>query len=336
MDLDHEDLRPTYRRERIGSHPELPNIDHSAAINLSPVSSRVAGPQSPDSANSMREQSQSDAEETRAPVESSTSSRNLHVRKQSDLDPTPHGKGQQQAYNKKPATKSISRYDSDSWGNWDANAPSQPVHHRGYQQAYPQPASANHNPFAPSGVTPYTSDGHYLSPNHDYRPYAADRLNLLVRNPPNYAQPWTQPLSTVSIPYSLLQPRLDTGAKDFSSYSFAPPPLPSGSEDPQGHSNTGSSHSLPARLDSKGSDDSDDDHRGVILPSNGLHAGSSSQSRKSRARPTSRPTELLVTKGSLDHQVKPVPAVLSTLSGAEAVPLPPSRFRSPSRLGSKL
>lgn len=329
MDPDQEDLQQPYRRERIISNPELPSVDLSAANNHSPDSSWVMRPQLPDSGNSSTEQSESDAEETRAPLKCGTSSGNLYVRKQSDLDPTSYGRDQQQACDKKPATKSKSRYDSDPWGNWDANTQSRPVHHRGYQQEHPQPALGDGNPFAPSILAPYTSDSRFLSPNYDYRPYGVDRLNPLVRNPPNYAQPWTQPISTVSIPYSLLEPRSGTGVKDFSSYSFAPSPLPPDPNKRQGyHSITGSSHSLPDRLDSKGSDDSDDDHRGVILPSNSLHAGRSSQSKKSKVRSVNRPPELSVTKGSLDPQSKLIPAVSSTLSGAEAVPLPPSRSQS--------
>lgn len=337
MDPDQEDLQQPSRRERLNSNPELPSVDLSAATKHSTDSSWVMRPQLPDSGNSSTEQSECDAEESRAPLKRGTSPGNLYVRKQSDLDPMSYSKGQQQAHDKKPATKSKSRYDSDPWGNWDANTQSRPVYHRGYQQEYPQPALGDRNPFAPSVPTPYISDSRYLSPNYDYRPYVVDRLNPLVRNPPSYAQPWTQPISTVSIPYSLLGPRSGTGVKDFSSYSFAPSPLPSDQNNRQGHhSITGSSHSLPDRLDSKGSDDSDDDHRGVILPSNSLHAGSSSQSKKSRVRPVNRPADVSVTKGLLDPQLKSVPAVSSTLSGAEAVPLPPSRSQSALEFDSTL
>lgn len=279
MDLDEDNPFWPYRRERNGSYPELPN--HLTVTHHPPVSSWVAGPQSLGSDNSSIGQSQSSAEEARAPMERSTSPRNLYPQKQTESDPTSHGNGHQQANNKKPELKSKSRYDNDTWGTWDPSAQSQPVHHDGYRQQYPHPvpgASSNRNPFAPRVPTPYASDSRYLSSNYDHRPYVVNPFNPLVRNPPTYAQPWTQPISTVSMPYSLFGPRLDTGVKDFSSYSFAYPPPPPGPNDWQGQGISGSSHSLPDILQSKSSDDSDDDLRGAAVPSDGLHIGRSEAS----------------------------------------------------------
>jgi hypothetical protein len=338
MESDREDPQSSPRRERIGSYPQSPNTGHSAAINHSPVSSWVGGHPLPDSDNISTEQSQSGAEKIRAPPKRSTSPRHLDVRQQADFDSTTYSKGQQQADDKKPESKSKSRYDDDSWGIWDSNAQSQPAHHRGYRQEYPQlapGASSYHDPFAPSVLTPYGNDSRYVSANYDYRPYVVDRLNPLVRNPPIYKQPWTQPTSTVSMPYSLMETRLDTGVKDFSSYSFAPPPPAPGSENGQGHGIPGSSHSLPDRLHTNSSEDSDDDNRGVVLPSDGLHAEGSSQSKESRERPINPRAGLSVAKGSLDSRTTPI-AVSPTLGGAEAVQLPPSRSHSPLELDSTL
>ena len=277
MDLDPEDSQQSHRRERNGSSPELPN--HPTATNHSPVSSWVAGPQLPGSDNSSMGQSRSDADETRAPLKRSTS-RNFYAQRQTESDSTPYDKSQQQANDRKPETKSRSRYDDDTWGTWDPYAPSQPVQYKRYHSQPVPGAPSNRNPFTAGVPTPYASDSRHLSPNYDHRPYVVDPFNPLVRNPPTYAQQWTQPISTVSMPYSLLQPRLDTGVKDFSSYSFASPPHPSGPSHWQGQ---GSSHRLD-RLQSKGSDDSDDGRQGVTLPSDGLHTGhsgaSSSQGRR--------------------------------------------------------
>lgn len=342
MDPNEEGLPRSYRVERIGSYLELPNANHSTATNHYPVSSWVAEPPLPDSENSSTEQSQSEVEETRAPLERNTSTRNVYVQTQTDFDSTPHSKDQRQAEDKKPESRFTSRYDCDPWATWDSNTQSQPTHHhlQGYQQDYPRPApgaSIDRNPFTRSTLTPYASDNRYASANYDYRPYGSNSVNPLVHSSPNYAQPWTQPISTVSMPHALTGPSIDSGAKDFSSYSYAPPPLRPGPNNWQGHGITGSSQSLPGRLQSKDSDDSDDDRRGVIVPGDGLHAGSSSQSRKSRKRPSrlSRRTELSVTKGSPTPQTTPIP-VSSTLGGTEAVSLPPSRSHSPLDLDSTL
>ncbi|GAB7324390.1 hypothetical protein MBLNU13_g08331t2 [Cladosporium sp. NU13] len=305
--------------------------------NPSPVSLWIAGPESRDSDHSSMGGTPSDGEETRAPLKRSTLPRNLYTKRQTQSDPTPYGNGQQQGNEKKPESKTKSRYDNDTWGTWDSNAQSQPVHHRGYGQEHPQQepgVPSNEYPFAPSVLSPYTSDSRYLSPNYDYRPYVVDRLNPLVRNPPTYAQPWTQPISTVSMPYSLLGPRLDAGVKDFSSYSYAHPPLPPGPNNWRGQGISGGSHSLPDRLDSNHSDDPDDDHQGAVLP-NVLHAGrseaGSSQTTKKRKTPVNWRIESSLTKESLapEHSARLSPTPVSATLGAEAVPLPPSRSHSP-------
>lgn len=354
MDLDVEHPQWHYRREPIGSYQELSNVNQIVATNHSPVSSWAVGPQSPNNDDNSVGRSQSDTEETRAPLKRSTSSRNLYVRSQTDFDHTLHSKGQQQTDDKKPEPKSKSRYGGGPWDTWNSNVQSQPMHqqqhHFDYGQQHPQPAPGYANPFAPnvrsqfapSVHVPY-GDSRYASASYDYRPYVTDRLNPLVRNPPNYSQPWTQQISTVSMPYSLMGPRLDTGVKDFSSYSFAPLPVPPVPEDWQGHGIAGSSQSLPGRLHSKVSDDFDDDRRDVVLPGEGLDAARpetiSSRTKKSRRRSNSRRAELSMTKGSFapEHPAQLVPLPVSsqldsnstTLGGAEAVPLPPSRSHSP-------